>query len=60
MQMSESSGHMTSMRTVTIRLTWANDKAAKDQKHVMEVYRQTCYTQNVKDRKEHTRRSDCI
>ena len=60
MQMSESSGQMTSMRTVTIRLTWANDKAAKEQKHVMEAHRQKCYTQKVKDRKEHTRRSDYI
>ena len=58
--MSESSGQMTSMRTATIRLTWANDKAAKDQKHVMGVHRQKCYTQNVKDREKHTRRSDYI
>jgi hypothetical protein len=58
--MSESSGHMISMGTVTIRLTWANNKAANDQKHMMEEHRQRCYTQNMKDKNEHTKRSDYI
>ena len=58
--MSENSGHMISMMTVTIKLTWANNKAANDQKHTMEVHRQRCYIQNVKDKSEHTKRSDKI
>ena len=58
--MSESSGHMISMGTVTIKLTWTNNKAANDQKHTVEVHRQSCYTQNVKDKNEHTRIRDYI
>ena len=47
--MSENSGHMISMMTATIKLTWANDRAANDKKHTMEVHQQGCYTQNVKE-----------
>ena len=49
LQMSENSGHMISMMTVTIKLTWANNRAANDKKHTMEVHQQKCYTQNVKE-----------